>query len=275
MKTKVVVTGAGGRTGKLVLQKLLALKDQFQPLAIVRTEKSAKQLQKQVKGLTADQVLVYDVTTNGAKNPLENSDKLIICTSATPKIKIWSIIKLFFLKLIGRGKNVRPEFTFPNGQPYYVDWIGTKQQIDLAKDSKTVNQVVMVSSMGGTQPENFLNTIGRVEGDDKSGNILLWKRKAEEYLIQSGLPYTIIHPGGLLDKNGGENKVIMDFDDVLLQRKSRTIPRDDVAEVCIQSLSDKNAQFRSFDVITEPYAENEEKKMNWSNFFSKKGTNKY
>lgn len=275
MKIKVVVTGAGGRTGKLVLQKLLALTDQFEPLALVRTEKSAKQLKKQVQGLTDDQVAVYDVTKNDARNPLENYDKLVICTSATPKIKIWSIIKLFFLKLIGRGKNVRPEFTFPNGQPYVVDWLGTKQQIDLAKASKSINQVVMVSSMGGTQPENFLNTIGRVPEDDKSGNILLWKRKAEEYLIQSGLAYTIVHPGGLLDKQGGENKVIMDFDDTLLQRKTRTIPRDDVAEVCIQSLTDRNAQFRSFDVITEPYAETEEKKMNWLDFFSKKGNNKY
>jgi hypothetical protein len=31
-----------------------------------------------------------------------------------------------------------------------------------------------------------LNTIGRKPNDDKSGNILLWTRKAEEYLIQSG-----------------------------------------------------------------------------------------
>ena len=44
--------------------------------------------------------------------------------------------------------------------------------------------------------------IGKVEGNDKSGNILLWKRKAEEYLIASGIPYTIIHPGGLIDKAG-------------------------------------------------------------------------
>eukprot|EP01040_Poterioochromonas_malhamensis_P017676 gene17676-20383_t len=89
----------------------------------------------------------------------------------------------------------------------------------------------------------------------------------------TGLAYTIVHR--LLDKQGGENKVIMDFDDTLLQRKTRTIPRDDVAEVCIQSLTDRNAQFRSFDVITEPYAETEEKKMNWLDFFSKKGNNKY
>jgi uncharacterized protein YbjT (DUF2867 family) len=30
--------------------------------------------------------------------------------------------------------------------------------------------------------------------------ILLWKRRAERYLIDSGLNYTIIHPGGLIDE---------------------------------------------------------------------------
>ena len=46
--------------------------------------------------------------------------------------------------------------------------------------------------MGGTDRSNFLNTIG-------GGDILVWKRRAERYLIDSGLNYTIIHPGGLKD----------------------------------------------------------------------------
>lgn len=35
----------------------------------------------------------------------------------------------------------------------------------------------LLTSQGGTDPNNFLNTIG-------NGNILVWKRKAEEYLIE-------------------------------------------------------------------------------------------
>ena len=38
---------------------------------------------------------------------------------------------------------------------------------------------VLCSSMGGTQPENFLNSIGR-KPDGSGGQILLWKRKAEK-----------------------------------------------------------------------------------------------
>ena len=39
--------------------------------------------------------------------------------------------------------------------------------------------------MGGTQPENFLNSIGK-QADGSGGDILLWKRKAERYLVESG-----------------------------------------------------------------------------------------
>jgi uncharacterized protein YbjT (DUF2867 family) len=46
--------------------------------------------------------------------------------------------------------------------------------------------------MGGTDRSNFLNTIG-------GGDILVWKRRAEKYLVDSGLEYTIVHPGGLTD----------------------------------------------------------------------------
>jgi len=70
-----------------------------------------------------------------------------------------------------------------------VDWIGQKAQIDAAK-AAGVRRVVLISSMGGTDRSNRLNAIA-------NGNILVFKRQAEEYLMESGLEYTILHPGGL------------------------------------------------------------------------------
>jgi uncharacterized protein YbjT (DUF2867 family) len=70
-----------------------------------------------------------------------------------------------------------------------VDWEGQKVQIDAAK-AAGVRKIVLVSSMGITKADHYLNAIG-------DAKILLWKRKAEEYLIASGLTYTILHPGGL------------------------------------------------------------------------------
>lgn len=76
--------------------------------------------------------------------------------------------------------------------PVQVDWVGQKNQIDAAVKAG-VKKIILVSSMGGTDPSNMLNRIG-------GGNILLFKRKAEEYLIAQGIDYTIIHPGGLIDE---------------------------------------------------------------------------
>ena len=98
--------------------------------------------------------------------------------------------------------------------------------------------------MGGTQRDNFLNTIG-------DGDILVWKRRAEVYLINTGLNYTIIHPGGLKDDEGGQRELVLDVNDNLISTKSkyRSIPRADVAELCVQCLS--LGDRRSIDIVAK------------------------
>lgn len=230
--TKVIVSGAAGRTGSLVLKKLL-LREDFSPIGIIRTAKSGKKITKELK-LSTDQLLEADVTNVEALEEAikkSGAEKFILCTSAVPKIKIWSLIKSLFFKLF--RKKVAPEFYFPkNLDPYNVDWLGSKNQIDAAKRAG-IKHFVFLSSMGGTQPENFLNTIGRVANDELSGNILLWKRKAEEYLIASGMQYTILHPGGLLDKVGGEREIVSGINDELLAGKIRSIPRSVTSSIDI------------------------------------------
>ena len=103
----------------------------------------------------------------------------------------------------------RPKLGFPKGHPYEIDWLGQKNQIDAAKTCGC-SHVVICSSMGGTDENHMLNGLGRDEGDPATkGNILQWKRKAEKYLIESGLTYTIIHPGGLVDKPGGCRELVV------------------------------------------------------------------
>ncbi|CAE7251490.1 unnamed protein product [Symbiodinium sp. KB8] len=71
---------------------------------------------------------------------------------------------------------------------------GQKNQFDAADEAK-VKQVILVGTMTGTQKDSFLNSIGDGDGDQ----IVMWKRKAEMYLIdkcQAGkMKYTIIHAG--------------------------------------------------------------------------------
>ena len=173
------------------------------------------------------------------------------------------------------GKQFRPEFYFEkNLTPYDVDWLGSKNQIGAAK-KVGMKHFVFLSSMGGTQPDNFfLNTIGRVDGDEPSGNILLWKRKAEQYLITSGMKYTIVHPGGLLDKTGGDREIVLGTNDELLKEKVRSIPRADVAEVCVQAIRQPGGINRSIDIIArEPGQEGTSVTKDWKAFFASKAGN--
>ena len=310
------------------MKKLIALPDQFSVTGIVRTGKSIKKLYKSLDSSLKNSdvaketnIKVLDIASSSVDALVEaftGADKVVLCTSgknspyytntteltteltlqyvlcttAVPQIKPLSILKVLLLKII--RKTGRPEFTFGKGQdPYNVDWLGAKKQIDAAK-AAGVKQFVFLSSMGGTQPgmyhathhyqivhsnqlrrshvypENFLNSIGKIEGDENSGNILLWKRKAEQHLIASGMQYTIIHPGGLLDKAGGEREIVFGINDELLSEKVRSIPRADVAEVCLQSLLQPGAINRSFDIISK-----EQRTPNWKAFFDKAGNCQY
>lgn len=96
--------------------------------------------------------------------------------------------------------------------------------------------------MGGTDRNNFLNTIG-------DGNILVWKRRAELYLMNSGLDYTIIHPGGLIDDPGSERELVIDVNDALLKGSYRAIPRADVASLAVACLT--LGPKRSIDVVSK------------------------
>merc|ERR1719453_2927197 len=104
--------------------------------------------------------------------------------------------------------------------------------------------------MGGTDPSNMLNALGREvkpDGSTEGGNILLWKRKAEKYLIDSGLPYTIVHPGGLINEAGGKREIVIGVDDERTEGE-RSIPREDVAEVLVQAVMLPAYRGRSFDI---------------------------
>lgn len=155
---KVAVTGAGGRTGSLLFKRLLDEPATFEPIAVVRAQKSsAKKLRKVTSASAADlDPKLFEADVTQGPEPLaqllkeQQVEALCIATSAVPQIRKRSILKLLLGKLIGR-KGGRPEFYFrERGTPEEVDWVGQKNQIDAAKQAG-VNHVVLCSSMGGTQ----------------------------------------------------------------------------------------------------------------------------
>lgn len=251
---KVAVTGAGGRTGGLVVKRLVAGPDKFEAVPVVRSKQSADKVEA-TYGLPKGAARVLDVASGdaaAATAALAGCDALVIATSAVPEILKLSLIPVILAKLFKR-EGVRPQFRWKEGQtPESVDWRGQKVQIDAAK-AAGVKQVILVGSMGGTDPNNMLN---KLVGED-GGQILQWKRRAEQYLVASGVPYTIIHPGGLVDEEGGRRRLAVDVDDGLLKRKTRSIPRADVAALAVGCLGLPAAINRSFDVCADPAGEGE------------------
>ncbi|BBN19967.1 hypothetical protein MPTK1_8g15300 [Marchantia polymorpha subsp. ruderalis] len=232
MKT-VLVTGAGGRTGQIAYKKLEKMSDQFIARGLVRSEES----KSKVGG--GDSIFVGDVTKpETLKEAFSGIDALIILTSAVPKMKPG----------FDPTKGGRPEFYYEEGGfPEQVDWLGQKAQIDAAKEAG-VKQIVLVGSMGGTNDNHPLNALG-------NGKILIWKRKAEKYLSEAGLPYTIIRAGGLQDKDGGIRELLLGADDALLSTDTKAVARADVAEVAIQALLNEEAKNKALDLASKPEGE--------------------
>lgn len=246
---RVIVTGAGGQTGQHIFRKLLA-KPGYTPIGVVRSEESRQALLTRTEGdmlIPSESVIVCDITNDDTTNIDEimtDCDALMICTSAKPA-PTGEI----------NEETKRPKFGFPNGQPELVDWIGQRNLIDAAKKTNKNVHVVLCGSMGGTNPDNSLNNLGKItksDGSSSGGNILKWKRKSEVYLQESGLPYTIVHPGGLLNEPGNERELCLGVDDKIPGTSNNSIPREDVANVMIFALEDDNYRGRSFDLVSKP-----------------------
>ena len=230
---RVLITGATGRTGRLVLQKLRDRSDEFEAIGLARSPSKVKELFGSTEGF-----VVGDIKDKPSlDSALSGCDALVILTSAVPKM------------VTPPSQGQRPEFEFaPQGLPEEVDWQGQKNQIDAAKQAG-VKHIILVGSMGGTNRDHPLNRIG-------NANILIWKRKAEQYLIDSGIDYTIVRAGGLLDREGGVRELLVGKDDQLLNNPPNgiptSIPRADVASVVVNALNEPTARNKAFDIISKP-----------------------
>jgi uncharacterized protein YbjT (DUF2867 family) len=132
----------------------------------------------------------------------------------------------------------KPSFD-PTG-PYQVDYQGTKNLVDAAK-AQQIEQFVFVSSLCVSKLFHPLNLFWL---------ILWWKQQAEHYLQASGLNYTIVRPGGLKNEDN-TNPVVMSAADTLFDGR---IPRQKVAQVCVESLTHNQARNKILEVISEPTA---------------------
>ncbi|MBF2007397.1 NAD(P)H-binding protein [Chlorogloeopsis fritschii PCC 9212] len=132
----------------------------------------------------------------------------------------------------------KPSFD-PTG-PYKVDYEGTKNLVDAAK-AKGIEHFVLVSSLAASQFFHPLNLFWL---------ILVWKKQAEEYIQKSGLTYTIVRPGGLKNEDNS-NHIVMQSADTLFEG---SIPRQKVAQVCVEALFEPTARNKIVEIVAKPDA---------------------
>ena len=221
----VLVAGATGKTGALVVQEL---QDKGYPVrAFVRNaEKAAERLGPDVETAVGD-----------LRDP----------ASIAPALDGVDVV----INAAGSGVPAADD-----NMPEHVDYEGARNLADAAA-AASVGHYVLVSSMGVTHDDHPLNRM--------FNNILVWKRKGEDAVAASGIPYTIIRPGGLNDGPGNEQTVIFEQGDIMGMNKA--ISRADVARVTVAAVKDEVAHNKVFEI----YARDGEPQTGFSGEFAALG----
>lgn len=120
-----------------------------------------------------------------------------------------------------------------------ADYWGNKNLIDAAK-AANASKFILISSIGSGNsrvalPPQALETLGPV---------LQEKEQAEQYLIDSGLIYTIIRPGGLKSEPATGNGMLTEN-----YRVAGTIHRADVAQLVCKCIGDSSTDNRVFAAV--------------------------
>jgi uncharacterized protein YbjT (DUF2867 family) len=205
---KAFVAGATGQTGRRIVKALVA--KNIPVRALVRNIEAAKQLLPAEAELALGDVLQPETL----KEAIADCTVLLCATGAKPSLD-------------------------PTG-PYQVDYQGTKNLVDVAKE-KGIEHFVFVSSLSVSKFFHPLNLFWLV---------LYWKEQAEKYIAGSGLTYTIVRPGGLKNEDNAES-IVMSSADTLFDG---SIPRTKVAQVCVESLLQSSARNKIVEIVTRANA---------------------
>ncbi|MFN9610481.1 MAG: SDR family oxidoreductase [Pseudanabaena sp.] len=173
--------------------------------ALVRNLELAKQVLPTGVELVQGNVLFADTLPEA----LADCDVLICATGAKPSLNVL--------------------------EPYLVDFIGTKNLVKAAK-AKNIQHFVIVSSLCVSKFLHPLNLFWLV---------LFWKKQAERYLQDSGLTYTIVRPGGLLNREKEGGLVIVGADTLF----EGSIPRTKVSQVTVEALFEDNAKNKLVEIV--------------------------
>lgn len=117
------------------------------------------------------------------------------------------------------------ELEGPNSAEF-VDYGGVRNLVDAAL-AEGVRHFVLLTAIGTTDPEHPFNKLTK--------GALQWRFKGEEHLRDSGLAYTVVRPGGIVDGEADELGVALLQGDEWKPLLRKTIRRKDLAAVLVEA----------------------------------------
>jgi hypothetical protein len=239
----VLVTGATGRTGRLVYGGLVDAG--YDTRALVRSQGRAWEVLGCGACGEAEGVYVGDVTDAGSLGPpMRGVDKLVILTSSVPLPGAPGAEDGDPPLPGGFAVNIHYA---PGGSPREVDWLGCNALVRAAV-AGGVQQVVLVSSKGTTTPDSALDLMG-------GGHSLFYKLQSEVFLMASEIgSFTIVKPCGLASTGGGagEHRLVASHDDEYVA--SHVMSRGDLAAVLLKAVQMPEARGLRFDLCVDAAA---------------------
>ncbi|MCL2926069.1 MAG: NAD(P)H-binding protein [Trichodesmium sp. MAG_R04] len=205
---KAFIPGATGQTGRRIVQELV--RRNIPVKALVRNLETAREI------LPPEAELVMgDILHPSSLYAAIGDSTIVLCATGA-----------------------RPNFDFAG--PYKVDYLGTKNLVDVAKQ-KGIKHFVLVSSLCVSRFFHPLNLFWLV---------LFWKKQAEQYIKKSGLNYTIVRPGGLRN-NDNQFYLVMEPADCLFDG---SISRTKVAQVSVEAIFQPAACNKIVEIVTQAEA---------------------
>lgn len=269
MAEQVLVAGATGGVGQLTVARLL--ERGYAVRVLTRSaQKAAQMFDQQVEIAIGD---TLDPKT--LSSAMQNVDDVICCTGTTafPSSK-WGfefdsdengLQRLLEWGKLWTDSDYRQKKA--KNSPMQVDAQGVQNLVAAAPAN--LKRFVFVSSCGVERkdkpPYNLLNAFGVLDA----------KQKGEAAIIQSGLPYTILRPGRLIDgpftsydlntllKASTNSKfgVVVGTGDQLNGQTSRI----DVAAACVECLSHPVTTNKRFEIISQG---NKPAVIDWATLFT-------
>jgi nucleoside-diphosphate-sugar epimerase len=232
----VLVTGATGRTGSLIYLSLKKEHPSLKVRALVRSAAKAKEVLGCKLCDASEGIYIADVTNATAlMEPTRGIKTVVIAVGVSGN---GTTEKEARAVEFGGVENTIGALAQPANLQGCA--VGYTQYCGL--------RVVLISSMGTTQPEGLAST---------GASILFFKLNAEAFLGGIGFPSAIVKPCGLLDTPGGKQSLLVGHDDTLFTNVSVPVmSRSDVAAVAREALFEEeealHAEPLRFDLCAKP-----------------------